>query len=402
MHIFFLAQRVPYPPNKGEKIRTFHQLKYLCSLGHNVSFACPLEQSDDLSYLKQLKKRLPITTIFTPLHNKIFRYIKGILYRQPLSVSHFYSKNLQHQINLLFAKQDIDVIICSSSSLMEYIFQAQKKQPNILAKPINIIVDFMDLDSDKWQQYAKNTTVFKKTIYQREANLLKKYEHKIQENVNYCLFTSQAEVNLFNQQIKNPHNVMAIGNGLDTDYFKPLHNLFNEQALTFIFTGVMDYFPNEDAVQWFVTKIWPRIKEQYKGARFIIAGMNPTAKVVALASTPGVIVTGFVEDIRDYYSQADIFVAPLRIARGVQNKVLQSFACNLPVVSTPNATQGIDCLPEIHLLEADTEDEFIQQINRLVNDASLRHKLATNALQLVEKSYSWQGQLQQLNNIINQ
>lgn len=393
MKIIFISSRIPFPANKGEKIRVYNQLKYLSEKGMDISILSLFDKKYDNESCINLEKTLPIRANSFPLRFRFFGYFLGILMNKPLSIEHFYSTNLQNELYKRLEKNKYDAIICSSSAMFEYI----KKLSN---RSSLILVDFMDLDSDKWLQYANKSRGLKKLIYQREAKLLSKYEKRVQQEADYCIFTSQTEVDLFSKQVEEPSNIIAIGNGLDFDYFKPTVKTFNNESPIFIFTGVMDYLPNEDAVTWFCKEVWSEILKQKPNARFIIAGMNPTQQVKSLQELPGVEITGFVNDIRDYYQQADIFIAPLRMARGVQNKVLEAFASNIPVISTPNAIQGINCEPEQHLLQAKNKDDFIYQINRLLDDDSLRSKLSENALKLIHTKYSWQEQLQNLDKLI--
>ncbi|WNC72537.1 TIGR03087 family PEP-CTERM/XrtA system glycosyltransferase [Thalassotalea psychrophila] len=397
MKILFITQRVPFPPNKGEKIRTFHQIQFLAEQGHEIRVACPVEKNIDTINIRELDERLLTKTTSSKLMPKLFRYLRALIFQKPISTSYFYDNKLQEKINKLLS-EEIDIVICSSSSVMEYIFKTN--QLNHSNQP-KIIVDFMDLDSDKWLQYVKKSTGLIKLIYSREAKLLQNYEYQVQQNVDHCLFTSEKEVDLFKKSNTKFHNVESMGNGLDTAYFQPVQKAFNENKPTFIFTGVMDYLPNVDAVEWFTKKVWPNILTHWPKARFIIAGMKPTEKVCALNDTKGVEVTGFVSDIREYYQQADFFVAPLRIARGVQNKILQGFACNIPVISTPNAIQGIKCEQERDLLVAESEEEFFLQIKRLIEQPSLRKAISANALALVIDNYSWSNQLKKLDSLIN-
>ncbi|WP_185962531.1 TIGR03087 family PEP-CTERM/XrtA system glycosyltransferase [Thalassomonas sp. M1454] len=397
MNILFITQRVPYPPNKGDKIRTYNQLLHLYQRGHHITVACPVDSDSEYNYLNKVIKIINAGTLFGTSLPFIVKAIYSLLTNKPFSICHFFSPQLKRKIDNNLHQYDL--IMCSSSSVVEYLFQ--NKKFNDFGK---VIVDFMDLDSDKWKQYRDATTGIKKWIYHREYKLLQSYESNIQGKVKYCLFTSTKEVQIFKKDLaptQNKDNLIHIGNGLDYSYFRPVNKPFDVKYCQFIFTGVMDYTPNIDAVTWFCSAIWPQIINYAPHAKFFIAGMNPTPKVKALANLKGVEVTGFVEDIRDYYKQADFFVAPLRIARGVQNKVLEAFACKLPVVTTPNAIQGIECEPEEHCLQASSADEFISQIQRLIADKELRERLSNNALQLIVDKYSWEGQLQKLDKLIN-
>ena len=287
--------------------------------------------------------------------------------------------------------------------MSEYVFKSDylKSLKSTSSTAPLLFMDFMDLDSDKWSQYASNAKWPMSWVYRRESRLLGQYEARVQREFDASFFISQAEVDLFRVRFVSTEKIHVLGNGIDGDYFMPPTVEPNNNAPVFIFTGVMDYKPNIDAVRWIVNNAWQQIIDLYPGARFIIAGMNPTANILALAKLPGIEVTGFVDDILPYFHQADYFLAPLRIARGVQNKVLQAFACGLPVIATNMGAEGIDYTDGAVILLANTPDEFIEKIKLLHNDAELRQKIRTNALELIRNRYSWEGQLKPLATIIN-
>ncbi len=332
------------------------------------------------------------------LGNRYLRYTSGLLTHKPLSVSNFYSGKLQKIIDGLIADESFQNIVCTSSSMAEYIFSSTTLFK--LNKKPKLVMDFMDLDSDKWNQYAKSSSIPIKWVYEREAALLSNYERKICQLFDICFFTSQAEVDLFCESSDCDKKPLAIGSGIDTDYFVPRDQISSNDHPVFIFTGVMDYKPNIDAVLWFTNHVWPRIISKYKNSRFIIAGMNPASDVRALADSQGIEVTGFVEDILPYYHRSDIFVAPMQIARGVQVKVLQAFSCGIPVVATSLAAEGIDCSNGQNIVVADTVDTYFDSIDKLVTDANYYMSIKDNALELVKKYYSRSGKLSALGRIL--
>ncbi len=395
MNILFLAQRVPFPPNKGEKIRTFNQLKHLAEQKHKISVCAPLEQHEDVNYFKELADKYCENITNHGLTVKPLRLLKGLLKGQALSVANFYVNELQNKFDCLLQQECFDVVICTSSAMAEYIYKSKSIQ-NLEKKPL-LLMDFMDLDSDKWRQYAQTSNWPMKWIYQREARILANYEQQITHDFDTSFFIADAEVDLFNSRCNNVGKVLTMGNGMDTTAFVPAKTPPENEAPVFLFTGVMDYKPNIDAVVWFVETVWPSILTEYKKARFIIAGMNPSSAVNELTNITGIEVTGFVDDILPYYHQSDYFVAPFRLARGVQNKVLQAFACGLPVISTSMGAEGIDCTKDNDILIASTASEFLSCIKRLVSDSEFSEKIKANALSLIHRKYSWEGKLQILN-----
>ncbi|MFQ3192714.1 MAG: sugar transferase (PEP-CTERM/EpsH1 system associated) [Paraglaciecola sp.] len=399
MKILFISHRVPFPPNKGEKIRTFHQLKHLRELGHHIHLFSPYEDKTELAHFNQLRETWCTSVEATPLKPKAIRLLTGLVKGQPMSVANFYDKTLQQKFDQFLSGSTVDAIICSASSVAEYIFKSTAL-PTLDIKPL-LIMDFMDVDSDKWGQYQQSSSFPMSMVYAREQRLLAEYEKNIVKQFDASYLIAQAEVTLFNQNVMQSDKVQVMGNGLDTSVFYPPKIKQPNPAPVFLFTGVMDYKPNEDAVIWFVNTCWPSIITQHPNAKFVIAGMNPSADINQLANDNSIEVTGFVDDILPYYQQADIFVAPFRLARGVQNKVLQAFACALPVISTPMGAEGILCQADQDILIASTPDEFIAQANQLIAQPKLAESIGQSALHIIKQHYSWQGQLQPLVNLLD-
>ena len=394
--VLFLSHRIPFPPNKGEKIRSFNQIKYLNEIGHQVHVCAPIESESDHNYVAGLQEFC--TSARTLKGPGPLRLISGLLKNMPLSVANFYSNQAQDQFDEMIRQINADIIMCSASSVAEYIFNSKALKQSEFKKT-KLIMDFMDLDSDKWRQYKDMKKFPLNLIYLREEKLLFKYEQRIHRKFDTSFFISQAEVDLFHSRDTNLGKVHVIENGLDTDFFKPAQYKSTPTKPILLFTGVMDYFPNVDAVEWFVKNTWTDIKKKFPEAEFIIAGMNPTSRVKSLARYSGVEVTGFVDDIREYYDKADFFIAPFQVARGVQNKVLQAFACGLPVIGTRAAFEGINCNKNHGIVAEQTED-YVETISSLLSDKELRTTLSKNALTLIQKEYSWSGCLKALNKMV--
>jgi polysaccharide biosynthesis protein PslH len=401
LKLLFLAQRIPYPPNKGEKIRTFFQINHLVKQGHHVDIVFSSQTTEDNELGDAIAKLLSVGVIKEKLNYRWFRLLSGLLRNIPLSVCNFENGKLLKRLRHTVRNTKYDAIICTSSSMAEYVFKSGLNMESLRSgKRPMLVMDFMDLDSDKWLQYAHSSPWPMKWIYKREAILLAKYENKIQRNFDHCFFISQNEVDLFSERNGSSQNVHVLGNGINIDAYHPADHQPENEDPVFIFTGVMDYKPNVDAVIWFAGNVWPLILEHFPKSRFFVAGMNPTTSIGELAKTTGIEITGFVDDILPYYHQSNYFVAPLRIARGVQNKVLQAFACGLPVISSKMGAEGIACVDGEHIMIASTGEDYLKAVQKLEADKIFKAALIANALDLVKSHYSWEGQLKVLDEIL--
>lgn len=388
LNIVVIAQRVPYPPNKGEKLRTFHQIVQMVDEGHKVTVLSPIESDEEAKNAQALASHLSISVETFSLPSKPLRYIRALLTNRSMSELAFFSSPLQRALIELLKLQQVHVLYCSASCLAPYLLAL----PSEVRQTVKLAVDFMDVDSDKWRQYANTSEFPMSWVYQREAKLIRKLEANCANSFDACYLIADAEVALFRQHVSASGKVKTLGNGMDFSAFYPGETSPNKPPC-FLFTGVMDYKPNIDAVMWFAQKCWPTLKAQYPDAEFVIAGMNPSQEVQQLAEHAGVVVTGFVEDILPYYHGATTFVAPFRLARGVQNKVLQAFACALPVVTTSMGAEGITFIDRQCCYIADDSDSFVAACKQTINEPDAANAKGQLALKLLLKTYSWPHQL---------
>ena len=396
MNILFLAHRIPYPPNKGDKIRSFNMIKYL-SQRHHIYLGTILDHQSDVRFVQGLK---PFCKDIKAFHlNKKTRLLKSVFNHQPFTVSSFYHAGLQGYVDSILKNNKIDAVICFSSSMAEYIF----KTPDFKTNHLNdkkLIMDFIDLDSDKWLQYANYTHFPVKWIYKEEKKRLLEYEKKINQVFHHSVFVSQRELDVFQKEYPAANNVTIISNGVDTEYFTPKSKQPANEHPVLLFTGVMDYFANIDGVKWFSEKIYTRIKAELPKVRFYIVGTRPTRCIRNLARKDGITVTGFVNDIREYYWNADVCVTPLRIARGLQNKVLEAMATGNAVVATSNAKNGILCHENKDIMVANDEESFSKQVISLLKNPEKRHKLGANAVKNIRENYSWEENLRKIDDLL--
>lgn len=399
MRILFITQRVPYPPNKGEKLRTYHQIKHLLAKGHYITVASPIADAQEEHYAQALSAKLGVEVICAPLKTSVFAYCGALFKGTALSEAKFYSSLLQQRIQEALETQQYSAIICTASSLAQYIWQIPML--DTLKMSSLKVMDFMDLDSDKWAQYAEKAPWPMRWVYSREAQKVQQLERKIVEQFDSSFFISPKEVELFLNQYPhhNQYSIHAIGNGIDTEYFSPKPISEHSSLNTYLFVGVMDYKPNIDAVLWFCEYVWPSILRRNPQAKFVVAGMSPSKVILDLAKQPSIQVTGFVDDILPYFHEADVFVAPFLIARGVQNKVLQAMACGLPVITSALGAEGIDAVHHQELLIADNVSQYLALIEQL-DDPDYYQTVANAAIAKIHSHYSWDGQLRLLEEIV--
>jgi len=378
MKILYLAHTCPYPPNRGDRIRCYHMLNHL-SKNHELTLIYPTfdaEHHQCPDYLRQFcHKIFPIK--FNSFLSCLYS-VKSILSSHPLSVSFFYSRKLKSLIKTFYP----DLVLCDCSTMAQY--GLQMSCPKIL--------DFVDIDSRKWHYLSSMAHFPYSLVYRTESRRLSQYENLLSDRFDYCLVTSSYEKSL----LTNNSRVVVLPNGVDQQYFSP-QNLPTDGSI--IFTGVMNYFPNSDAVAHFHRDIFPSIRREVPSVQFVIAGMRPTAPIRKLADRHTT-VTGFVPDIRTYLARAAVCVVPLRIAMGVQNKILEAMAIGVPVVATSIANRGINAVPGEDILIADDPDMFAAATIRLLQDPCLRQTIRKNAQRFIDRNFRWEMNLKRVDKLI--
>lgn len=339
--VIFLVHRIPFPPEKGDKIRSFHLLKGLsrCYRVHLGTFVdCP----DDRQYQNQVAQWCA-SSCFVNLDPRLacWRSAAGLLTGEPLTFVYYRSGRLRRWVKQVMARYDIQALIAFSGCMAQY---------GIAYPNVRRILDLVDIDSEKWRQYSERTHRPFRWLYRREYQSLRRSEIRLARVFDETVLVSRQEADLLRSTMgRESQRPLEISNGVDTRYFDP--------SLTFpdpyrsepsakpsiaVFTGAMDYRPNVDAILWFTANVWPRIRAHCPTAQLWIVGSRPAASVRELSGQAGIFVTGYVTDVRPYLRYAKVAVAPLQIARGLQNKVLEALAMELPVVATPQAWEGID------------------------------------------------------------
>jgi sugar transferase (PEP-CTERM/EpsH1 system associated) len=393
--ILFLSHRVPYPPNKGDKIRAFHVLQYLAR-SHDIWLGAFADEAEELAHVGWLEERCRgVRIVRRHSAQTLARIALAGAAGRSLSVGSFAHSALSRWCERIEAEVKPDLVYVFSSAMAQFVTGAGKaKTP--------LITDFVDVDSEKFRQYAAVRKGVMRLLYKTEAERLLRFDRSVAAASRACLFVSRTERDLFLKHCPEmADRLHVIPNGVDCAYFDPARSPHNpcDQAPLIVFTGRMDYFPNVDAVSWFAQSILPLVRESVPQAKFRIVGAKPSAEVSALTRLPGVEVTGGVADIRPHYAQAAVSVAPLRIARGIQNKVLEAMAMARPVVVTPEALDGISAEDGAHVLVARSE-AGIAHATLSVLKGEAPPGLGSRARTRVLAQYDWSAQLAPLSDLI--
>lgn len=379
MRILYLCHRIPYPPDKGDKIRAFHQIRALAA-HHEVDVFTLADDTGDLVHRDALGDYCHQLTVarVRPLLAR-FRALPYLLTHQPLTLPYFYSEELRAEVRKALRSRTYDRIFVYCSAMAQYVDSVDD---------IPVITDFVDADSDKWMQYASFTRFPYSAVYRREGRALREYERKVCEKSDAVVVTTEREAQLI-RQISIRAAIHVISNGVDTAYFDPAAVPKEPGAPAVIFTGDMSYFPNATAVIYFARYVLPLIRESVPDVRFLIVGRNPGKKVQELQKIEGVQVTGFVPDVRTWLAKAQVAVAPFTIAAGIQNKILEAMAFGLPVVATSRTGQGLSSeIAEIVEI-ADGPKDLAAKVLMFLHDRELAVKTGVEGRRAVAAAYRW-------------
>jgi sugar transferase (PEP-CTERM/EpsH1 system associated) len=393
--LLYLTHRLPYPPNKGDKVRSHHILRHLAN-GYRVFLGTFTDTAEDRDHVPALSQwcadvcALPIT----PLPQRLVS-LRGLLTGEALSLPYYRSRMLSAWTDAVIGRHGITQAVAFSGPMAQYLGNARLRRR---------VVDFCDVDSAKWTQYAATRAWPLSWLYRREGQRLLAFERKAAMDSDASLFVTPAEAAIFRQsapEVAAKTGVMP--NGVDTDYFAPANaptSPYPSGTPTVAFTGAMDYWPNIDAVRWFATELFPEIRRVHPDLQFWIVGMNPAAAVRALAGN-GVIVTGRVPDVRPYLAHATVVVAPLRVARGVQNKVLEAMAMARPVIMSAASATGLDACEEHAYESADSGDDFIRTVLQLLNNPGAAAGMGQAARRFVVSRCSWAAALEVMTGVLS-
>jgi sugar transferase (PEP-CTERM/EpsH1 system associated) len=395
--VLYLTHRVPYPPNRGDRIRAYHTIRFLSQYA-SVHLACLADEPVDKSHETILHEMCADVAV-VPVDARLrwARAAAATLRGRSATEGLFASRRLHDVISSWTARREFDAVIAFCSSMVQY-----AKHERLAETPL--IADLVDVDSEKWLSYANHSRGLSRFLFRLEARRVRALERRLASAASAVTLVSEAEADLY-RRIATNASVYALPNGVNIDFFQPASNSettpSRDQQPACVFVGVLDYEANIDGLKWFAQQVWPGVRKRFPAARFSIVGRRPNARVKRLGQVPGITVVGEVPDVRPFVHRAELVVVPLRIARGVQNKVLESFALGKATIATPAALEGIDAQAGVHACVATTASEWVRSIEELATDAARRRQLGKAARSLVENDYQWNSCLEPLAELLN-
>jgi polysaccharide biosynthesis protein PslH len=390
MKILFLCHRLPYPPQRGGKIRPFNMIRHL-AVSHEVTVATLARSADELAAGQELHRYchdLHVARISKPAG-----WARFALYGMsaaPATFGYFYSPELARTVRRLLATRGFDAVVVHCSSMGPYV---------AAHRGCRKVMDFGDADSEKWLEYGRTAPFPLSQAFRLEGRKVRRYEAWLGKQFDACSVNAPRERDVLAAYVRSPINV--IPNGVDLEYFEPTRPSGPGYVPNrIVFTGNMSYRPNVDAVQHLVTRVLPRIRREIPDVQLCIVGMDPAPAVRRLADGDRVVVTGRVDDVRPYFDAAAVAVAPLRVARGLQNKVLEAMAMRVPVVASPAAFEGISAVAGRDLLVAAGPKAFSGAVVTLLRDPAARERYAAAGRTCVETNHNWSRLLQRLEDLV--
>lgn len=385
--LIFISHRIPWPLNKGEKIRGWNLIAQMRKIGFRVHLGCVVDDPADMAHVAHMEGVCESVGAFSIDKNRQkYRALLHARPGQPLMPEFYYSPALQRWVDETMARVRMDVVYIYSVAMAPYALRAPGRR----------ILDAQDIDSEKWAEYATTAKFPQRLFWAREARTLLAYERRAAAACEWSFFVSEPEAARFRELAPEvADRTVAVECGVDLARFSPDDNypspfdgLPGESAgPCVVFTGNMDYWPNADAVIWFARDIMPELRARAPSLQFWAVGANPGEEVRALAALPGVHVTGRVEDVRPYVAHAAAIVCPLRIARGIQNKVLEGMAMGKAVIASPPAFEGVHAEAGTELLVADGVSGFVDAVCEVLDG---KHPELGHAARLaMERHYAW-------------
>jgi len=389
MNILFLSQRVPEPPNKGDKIRSHHLARRLAER-HAVHVACLVDDPGEVVHAEAARRWAASVTwrVRRPAES-VLRGAASALGGNPLTAGYFRSGALAGDVARLRAETRFDVLVAYCSGMARYAAGASEAK----------VLDLVDVDSEKWREYARRAAFPKGAVYALEHRLLQGYERRLVREFDRSILISEEERDTLGR-FADVTKVAVVANGVDAEWLA--RKTPRTPGATLVFVGALDYFANEDGVTHFCRSVLPRVREHVPEAVLRVVGRRPGPRITELGGLPGVKVVGEVADMRPELWGASIAVVPLRIAPGLQNKVLEAMAAGTPVVATRAALKSIDGKPGEHFAAADDPEEFAEAIARFVEHPAEADTVAGRARELVSRRYSWESKAREYEAVLEE
>ena len=389
MRILVVCHRIPFPPNRGGKIRPFHMISHLAER-HSVTVASLAHTEEEFRQANGLTNYCEeVIGEVVPARMRWAHAVAALPSRRPSSAHYFWSEQLKQRIDAAAAQKRFDRILVHCAFVARYVVDLEADFK---------VLDFGDIDSCKWADYSRERRKPLAYGYALEARKLRRLECQLADRFDACTVTTRSELDEY-ATFGSRTSCAVVPNGVDTSYFRPKSQDRKERPVL-VFLGRMDYFPNVDGIVWFAEQVFPRIRRARPDVQLRIVGADPAAAVRRLAG-PGVTVTGYVADVRPHLADASVAVAPLRIARGTQNKILETMSFGIPVVSTVQAAKGIQAQPGRHLLVAKDAAEFAADVIQLLDDHQLRRRLAADARAEVLPVHNWDASMKVLDSVLH-
>ena len=388
MKILYVCHRFPFPPARGGKIRPFNMIKHL-SQRHEVVVASLVrsqKEAEEGKGLASFCRDFIMSHVTAPA--AWTRMIARLPTWSPSSMGYFHSPELGRQIHERLQRERFDLVFVHCSSVAPYVSRITTA-PKIL--------DFGDMDSQKWLEYRQFKPFPLSLGYWLEGCKMEVAEKALARCFDLCTCTTRAELETL-RQFEVPVETDWFPNGVDAEYFCPTDVPYDPELIAFV--GRMDYFPNQQAMLFFANEVLPRVQSKRPAAKLVIIGAEPSAEIRRLGQRPGITVTGTVPDVRDHVRRAAVSVAPLLIARGTQNKIIECMAMGVPVVTSPEASGGVDALPGEHLLVAHSPQEYAEKLLTVMSEPATRHRLAMSGRARVEDHHNWENSMAKLDRII--
>jgi sugar transferase (PEP-CTERM/EpsH1 system associated) len=388
VRILYICHRFPFPPRRGGKIRPFNTIKHLAA-SHEVtvaSLARSPNEARDGAGIAPYCRRYEMAQVRNPV--QVARMLLRVPTPTPSSMGFFYSPVLARRVRQLLAGERFDLLFVHCSSMAQYVAGV---------RGIPKILDFGDMDSQKWLEYSHYKPFPLSVGYGLEGRKMERAERRLAAQFDLCTATTRAEWETL-ERYGTGAATDWFPNGVDSTYFAPATEPYDADTISFV--GRMDYFPNQECMFDFCANALPLIRARRPGTKLLIVGADPSRAVKKLGELPGVTVTGTVADVRPYLARSALMVSPLNIARGTQNKILEAMSSGVPVVASRAAAGGVDAVANEHFLVANTPSEYAQAVLEILDDPAQRRRLSVAGRDRALSKHSWHSSMRRLDRIV--